>query len=214
MRVLREGGRLGERVGKPKIWKIWNIWPGGGDGGLEGAMLGGVNARIASMIRHGLTALPALGGYLLALGWLTPDEAAAVDAGQAELFAVLAAVGGSVLGRLVLWAVARYAPGLQGILGTAGDDGPRGSGPVVVALLAATGWGLAAVSALTLSGCAGGDWAVSGSLGIVPVNGAKAGLTIDDNGRVTGWARGRIVDAETGREVGTGTIRIDRGSGK
>lgn len=178
-----------------------------------------MQSQLATMFRHALTGLPAAGAALLALGWLMPDEAGQVDALQAQMAAGLAAVLGGIAGRLVLMGLGwlgRKAPWLgQAVRVIFGADDADGSSGGASALILVMGWGLAVAAAVPgLTGCAGGnDWRVSGSIGLVPMDGAKAGLRWE-NGTVSGFARGQVVDAETGEVVGTGEIRVDRGSGK
>lgn len=116
--------------------------------------------KIASMIRHGLTSLPALGGYLLAKGWVTGDEAAQLDQAQGQVIAVGAAVLAGVAARVLLWLAAKYAPGLRGLL-DGGQTAVSGQQSAGSGEKAKGGGGLflwcvcMGVAGLLLGGCAG-----------------------------------------------------------
>lgn len=73
---------------------------------------------------------------------------------------------------------------------------------------------LLASAALGLSGCTGAqDYQVSGAIGFIPADGAKAGLEFRD-GHLTGFGRATFIDPATGETIAAGTIRVDRSSAK
>ncbi len=83
--------------------------------------------KITTSIRHALTAIPALGGYLATKGWVSAEEGAQLDGSLGNLYAVLAAILAAVVVRLLMLGLARIAPGLAPVLGGEGDS-PAGGG--------------------------------------------------------------------------------------
>lgn len=81
--------------------------------------------KIESLLRHALTALPAVGGFFVGKGWLTGEEGAALDAALTDFLSVLFAIAAAALARVVMWLVAKYFPSLSGLLGgTSGGISP------------------------------------------------------------------------------------------
>lgn len=101
--------------------------------------------QIYSLLRHAITALPAVGGYLAAKGLLTPEEAAQLDGGLTQFLLMAAGILSAVLVRLVMALIAKHAPHLRGLLG--------GSGTAAVAMTAATWGALALAGGVLLTSC-------------------------------------------------------------
>lgn len=99
-----------------------------------------------SMIRHGITALPAVGAALATHGALTPAEGAVVDAKMAEFLSGMALVAAAALSRGVLALVAKYVPHLSGILGGASSGG---TSPVWILTVVGTMAGFVMVGGLS-----------------------------------------------------------------
>lgn len=104
--------------------------------------------QIFSLLRHAITALPAVGGYLAAKGLLTPEEAAQLDGGLTQFLLMLAGILSAVVVRLVMALIAKHAPHLRGIFG--------GPGGAAVAMTAATWGALAVAGGGLLTSCAVG----------------------------------------------------------
>lgn len=83
--------------------------------------------RLASLIRHAITALPALGGYLASKGWLTGAEGSQLDAALTDALAVIGAILAAVVTRLVMQLVGKHAPALKDFLKD--DDDSSKGGP-------------------------------------------------------------------------------------
>jgi hypothetical protein len=84
-----------------------------------------MKSNLTSAIRHGLSALPALGSFLLAKGWLATGDAAQLDQAQSNVIPVIAAVLAALVTRLLMFAIAKYAPALQGLFGASGFSDPK-----------------------------------------------------------------------------------------
>jgi hypothetical protein len=76
-----------------------------------------IRDQLQSLLRHAITAIPAVGGYLAGKGLLTANEAAQLDAGMTQLLLALAAILPAMLARLVMGMIAKHAPLLRGIFG-------------------------------------------------------------------------------------------------
>lgn len=121
-----------------------------------------MKTKLATSIRHALTSLPALGTYLATKGWLSPAEGAQLDGSLDNLYAVIAALLAAVLVRLIMLAVARFAPGLAPLLGndTEASGGNAPGGGMSPALLISTAAALSMVGALP--SCSVVGWAATG----------------------------------------------------
>ena len=67
-----------------------------------------MKTTIASMIRHALTALAGLGGYLSAHSLIDPADAAGVNAAGVSLADAAATIGAAVLVRVVMYCFSRF----------------------------------------------------------------------------------------------------------
>jgi len=106
--------------------------------------------KLTSALRHALTYLPALGAFLVSKGWLSPDEGATLDKELAEFLSVVAGLIAAGLSRLLMFALAKYAPHLRVIFG-------GGSGGVSAVAMTAAAWGaLALAGGGLLTSCAAG----------------------------------------------------------
>lgn len=101
--------------------------------------------KLSSALRHALTFLPALGAFLVSQGWLSPDEGATLDKELVEFLGVVAGLVAAGLSRLLMFALAKWAPHLRGIFG-------GGSGWVPVAAMTAT-WGAVLLGGALLTSC-------------------------------------------------------------
>lgn len=161
--------------------------------------------KIATALRHALTSLPAVGGYLLARGWLAAEEAAQLDALQEQALAGLAAIVAGVAARFILLGLARWAPGLQGVFGdgkggaSASTGGTGGMTPMWMVV----GTAAALLAGGLLPSCAAlGDMRVEGEACYILEDGAKVCLTGDETGRATVRGRIPLKDPRTGEVTG------------
>jgi hypothetical protein len=105
--------------------------------------------QIYSLIRHALTALPAVGGFFVAKGWLNAEEGAQLDAKLVQFLEVVALVVSAALARAAMWLVAKYAPSLSGVLGGPSSGGNLPAWFLMVVAMAACGAGAPLLSSCT-----------------------------------------------------------------
>lgn len=156
--------------------------------------------QITSAIRHALTFLPALGVFLVSKGWLEPAEGVALDKELAELLSVAAGLAGAAISRLIMFAIARFAPHLRGIFG--GSSG----GTLPLWAMTAAAWGaFSLVVGLSMSACVvgvdeRGGWSVRPDPLTVDA-GLKYLIRHDDGDAKDGLMQWRYYDPETGKEI-------------
>ncbi len=165
-----------------------------------------MNEKLASYLRHAVTALPSVGGYLVTKGWLEKAEGASLDAAAQDFLMVLAAIVAAVLSRLVLRLLNKYAPHLLPFFGSHGSGGNGGAAGLVVMGTAAVllGGSLSSCAAITA------DYDVKGEVMLFAEDGAKAGLRFEPGKPVAGFARVAVRDPETGKVTGYSYVEISR----
>ena len=117
-----------------------------------------MKAQLTSLLRHALTALFGLGGFLTAKGLISPDDAEAVNAASVSLVDAIVVIVVAVVARLIFSKVPGLAPA-----SSSGSDDPAGSSANGVDQRAASGGtsgllvmaGLLALALAALPSCAG-----------------------------------------------------------
>lgn len=66
---------------------------------------------VSSALRHAFTALASLGTFLSVHGWISPSDAAGVNAAGVSLGDALAVVAAAVVARLLIWIGGKFAGG-------------------------------------------------------------------------------------------------------
>lgn len=136
---------------------------------------------LLSSLRHALTALAGLGGYLAAKGAVAPEEAAGLDAAGANLAEALAVIAAALLARLAIYLLAKIKfPVAAGAFGLAPLFGMVGTAAAVGTLLPS---------------CSDSQMATIRALPI-------QGYFLTDHGRVGYSAKGGLVvevDAQSGK---------------
>ena len=167
--------------------------------------------KLASYVRHLLTGIAAIGGFLVSLQIIAPDDAAEVNAAAAKLVDPLVALLVAVAVCAVRFAIARLGKRFPVFAGAAeristdgenADGGNRGGfgGGLPLFLLAAGS--LCMVS--TLPSCSGVP--LTGSLSYRdPKSGAKGGLVFEPGAPPRASVRVPIYD-ERGELVGMGDL--------
>lgn len=142
---------------------------------------------ILSLVRHALTGLAGLGGFLASKSLVDAGDAAAVNAAGASLAEAMAVILAAMLARLVIYAVARFSP----------SSNSQANGWAWVCCIGVAG--TAAVG--TLSSCS--SYPITGSIMYRdPGSGAKAGLAFSPGKLPAASLKYPIFDPDTGDLIG------------
>jgi len=163
-----------------------------------------MNSHVASLLRHVATWIAGLTALILALPFMTPEDAPEV-AGHVD------AIGAGVVGLLAVM-VTRALPWVWSMITkrfSQHDDGTQGGGtgggPVSLLALCAV------CAAMLLPSCAFLDDFEFGGQAVYQIgDGSKAGLRIGEDGKPVGFLRHAVIDPDTGEVTGWVEVEASR----
>ena len=162
-----------------------------------------MKAKLQSYLRHAFTGAATLGAFLGSHGLIDQADVAQTNADAAQAAPLIASIAAAILSRMLISAVAKYAPRLLSLLG----ESSSGTGVSIWAMGAAVG-----ACALLPSCGANTSIPFTGSIYYRDTkSGAKGGLEFQDGQRPQAFLRVPIFKPDTGEKIGEADVAIPVG---